>query len=151
MDDLYGVGPGKPVGYLSIEAIYRRGENPDAVARLSQQRGLSTFWHDPPVGKPHQGMNMGKLYVYDDLAMAHLLQQNAGILSRHQWPVVPAEFVARLATEKVDLKRQADLYKLIAWAFNDPGPEYARPRPGEPLTVRAPSWLGRLASGVLRR
>lgn len=153
MDDLYGVGPNKPLGYLPVMTIYKHGEKPDALARLSQERGLSIFWLEPTDrDRMRRWDDMGSLYVYDDLALANLLQQNADVLARHGWPAMLADFVARVAAEHVDPKRQADLFRLIAWAFNDPRAEYARPQPGESLRVRmSAGWLGRAASTLFRK
>lgn len=152
MDSLYNVGPTKPMGYLPILTLARLGEHPDAVAKFSRERGLSTFHLEPSHDDPSKvTQDLGELYVYDEAALQHLLQQNTHLLKRYGWPVAPGDFVARVATDNADHKRQVDLYKLIAWAFNDQRPEYARPAPGEPLKVEAMSWLGRLAAAVFRR
>lgn len=152
LDDLYGVGPTKPLGYLPLITLARVGENPNAVAGVSAERGLSTFWVEPPDGEPPSLTgDFGRLYVYDKAALAHLLQQNVHVLEKRDWPAAPDDFVARVATDTVDTKRQPDLYKLIAWAFNDRRPEYARPEPGEPLKVEAVSWLGRLAAAIFKK
>lgn len=151
MNDLYDVGPTKPLGYLPILTLARLGEHPDAVTKFSRERGLSTFYLEPPDDPNKLTQDLGELYVYDEAALQHLLQQNTQLLEKHGWPVLPGDFVTRVATDRADQKRQADLFKLIAWAFNDRRPEYARPAPGEPLKVEAMSWLGRIAAAVFRR
>jgi hypothetical protein len=131
MDDLYSVGPEKPVGYLPVLTIHRNGEDPDAVAALGESRGLSSFWREPEAEELKRNpSSRGDLYVYDTLAVENLLRQNADLLEKYGWPHDPQRFVEQLAAGPVSPKRQPDLYKLIAWAFNGHRPEYARPQAG---------------------
>jgi hypothetical protein len=139
MDDLYAVGPDKPLGYLPISSIYMHGEHPDAVARLSEQRGLS-------VVRPEQGdepVLKGDLYVYDALALGHLLKGQAATLTRRGWPTEPADFVERLRQGTVDQKKTPDLFRVVAWAFRDPRPEYQRPAATESATAAPQTRLRR--------
>lgn len=150
MDDLYRVGPDKPIGYLPVRSIYDRGEHPDTVATLSQERGLSIFWREPRDDDFGRSVgDTGDLYVFDTLALTELLQRHASILQKHQWPITPADFVARVAVVNVDSKRQADLYRLIAHAFSDP--EYAQSELGGSTKTHTTGLLARLASAVLKR
>jgi hypothetical protein len=127
MDPLYRVGPDKPLSYLPILTIYTNGENPDQVARLSLERGLSTFWVDAELSPRSDIGSLGYLYVYDELALAHLLDQYKHTLELHEWAIAPRGFVEQVATAKVQSSEQIDLFKLIAYAFSDPRPEHARP------------------------
>lgn len=145
LDDLYGVGPDKPVGYLPVMRIADGGENPYKVDELSKERGLSTFWYYPPDAKHDWD---ARLYVYDPLALEHLLGQNTNTLQRYGWPATATEFVERVSAEHVHPKRQANLYRLIARTFNDAANARSRL---ERARDRATQLLGGLTSDMFKK
>lgn len=130
-DDLYGVGPEKPMGYLPINTIRRYGQLPESVAEVSERRGLSTLQIDDDYNVPG-----GSLYVYDELALAHFLEQHADVLARYEWPSGSGDFVERVAFEMVDRLSQPDLYRVIALAFRDPRPEFSGATPDHVSRLR---------------
>ncbi|HSX31613.1 MAG TPA: hypothetical protein VLE99_06890 [Candidatus Saccharimonadales bacterium] len=136
LDDLYGVGPDKPLGYLSLEDVMMAGVYPDDVIDICSQKGLSTIVQ----GKPHtresrsapiyignQAYENGTLHVYDELALGLLLAQHPAILEQSGWPSVASEFAERLSRETVLVEREPELYALVATAFRDKRPEYRLP------------------------
>jgi hypothetical protein len=123
MDDLYDVGPDKPLGYLPNEAIYGYGERPEVVGDVSQRRGLSTL----ELGEEEAMIRGCALYVYDKKALDSLLGEQASMLAARGWPVDATEFVDRVGREAVDAEQDPELFRVIAWAFRDPRPEYKRP------------------------
>jgi hypothetical protein len=130
MDAVYGVGPDKPLGYLQVEEIYVYGEHPEAVADLSRKRGLSTIMQDEGEGLV-RGRG-GALFVYDENALASLLAEQVQVLAARGWPIDPSEFARRVSVEMVYPERDPELFKIIAWAYKDPRPEYQRPTPADP-------------------
>jgi hypothetical protein len=152
IDDLYTVGPLKPVGHLPIESIYQVGDDPSAIAEISQKRGLSTSFSQDIRSFPSMSGagRSAALYVYDDLALANLLEQNTDILQKYRWPEDLDGFKLRLEGDVALDEKQPELYKLVAWCFDDQRPEYRRPAPGEPLKVpMLPPTKSRLAKFIL--
>jgi hypothetical protein len=78
LDDLRGVGPDKPVGYLAVEDV---GLDIDVLRRELEGKGLVTRVFE---GKGWPGFE-GALYVYDRDALAKLLEDNSADLSDSGW------------------------------------------------------------------
>lgn len=136
MDDLYLVGPRKSLGYLPLGTITNIcHEDVDAARSLSERNGLSTYQGTPE--ETH--ISGGALFVYDEKALGELLEVNKHLLDHYQWPTEPLEFIKKLGEGMVDYKHNRALFTLIAWAFNDPRPEYQRPdRDSKTATLQQP-------------
>jgi hypothetical protein len=123
MDDLYCIGPDKPLGYLPNSTIVNYSSEPAwQTQSLLESRGLSTSNQS----EEECGVIGGALYAYDSEALNKLLRENAETLRRSGWPVDADAFVERVGHETVHEDRDPDLFRLIAWTFKDPQPEYRR-------------------------
>lgn len=114
LDDLYNVGPTKPIGYLPVKTIEIAGETVESVVEKITQKGLrhklvKKHWHHS---------KGGALYVFDEKALQELLFEHADVLEKTKWPAAADEFVEKVATKNV--RRGTELYNLIALAFDSP-------------------------------
>lgn len=123
MNDLYDVGPNKPMGYLPKNTITELAkEDINSVIEQLKAKNLTTF-----IIEEDQGSHVvsGALYAYDRQALANLLQDNLEIVHKVDWPSDPDEFAKKVAVEFVS---DPELFRLIAYGFADPRPEYQRPK-----------------------
>jgi len=131
MDDLYAVGPHKPLGYLPLDTILEvEREDIDAVKTRCESLGLLTHQGD----LEETNVVGGALFAYDEESLSELLEVNRGLLEHYSWPVTPLEFIKKLGEGLINSTEHPALFKLIAWAYNDHRPEYQRPD-GESDTV----------------
>ena len=115
MDDLFKVGPKKPLGYLPLKTIRSCGFKPGEVASDLEGRQLQTRF----CTKEECKIAGGALYVWDHDALNRLLDTHRSILERHKWGVTPDEFVQDAITKDVPRDSHPELYALVGQAFSD--------------------------------
>ncbi len=115
LDDLYRVGPEKPMGYLPVESIVRYAKaDPDEVVQELQERGLTVVLFQ----QPHS--HSPTLYAYDEAALRDLLEQPQHVqtLQEADWPTEPGAFVRKVESDQAPM--HTALFDLVADAFADP-------------------------------
>ena len=121
MNDLYDVGPAKPMGYLPKSTIIELEEQDiAAVIKELESKGLKCFIIEEEAGG---NIASGALVAYDEQALSKLLRENLEILKTNQWPQDAREFAERTCKE---LAHDEDLYRLVAYAYADKRPEFHR-------------------------
>ena len=111
INNLRRVGPLKPLGYLTLQAIDGMGIDLQEEIHAAQKHGLHTKITEMP--------KLGEvLTVWDPTALKELLDKNAPVVQAAGWPQEPEPFVERVLTETVPSK--TPLYDVIADAFANP-------------------------------
>ena len=124
MNDLYLVGPNKPLGYLPISTIEEICHlDIQTVIDECRSRDLTTLLY----GEDDCNVASGALFAVDEQSLSQLLQINKELLDAHGWSLEPLEFVNKLNKVTVAYEKYPELYTLIAWAYKDPRPEFQRP------------------------
>lgn len=109
MEDLWDVGPTKPLGYLPVTTIEACGAVVADVLKSLQQRGLWAQVLD-------QGLVVGgALYASDLSALQKLLDGQKAMLKDVRWPLRAEQFIKYVATVQVADSAST----LIAIAFRD--------------------------------
>jgi predicted RNase H-related nuclease YkuK (DUF458 family) len=114
MEDLYNVGPHKPLGYLpqrTIETLY--GESIVGTASRLQATGLKVR----VLNQAETQIFSGALYAWDSVAVQKLLDLNRGICVEAQWPLEADAFVEKIWTTTAAL--DTPIYELIGVLFAD--------------------------------
>lgn len=121
LQDLWRVGPDKPLGYLPVMKIIDEC-NKDVLAtqQALTDTGLKTILFDDDECLVYGGA----LYVYDKTALEAFLAEHADIIAGNNWPIDSEGFVRCVSSTNAT---QPDLYKVVAWAFADKRPEYQKP------------------------
>jgi hypothetical protein len=113
LQDLRGVGPSKPLGYLPLDSItYDCAMRVQDLKKELEDSGLKVL----ELRAPDTEIESGALYAYDDQALRDLLMRNRDILAAENWPTEPEAFILKLKTW-IDTK--TPLYDIIADAFGD--------------------------------
>ena len=121
LQDLWRVGPDKPLGYLPTAKIVDEcGEDVSATQQALTDSGLKTILFNDGECLVYSGA----LYVYDEAALEAFLAEHADIVAGNNWPTDPESFVRCVSSTNA---AQPELYKVVAWAFADERPEYQRP------------------------
>ena len=114
--DLLEVGLEKPLGYLPLDTIRDScGVNPSEVAQYLQQRGFETREWDQSFCK----VGSGALYIYDQVSLQKLLNNNSKVLVTSNWPTQADQFVVKVATTHA--QSPSPIFDLVADAFADYG------------------------------
>lgn len=122
LNDLYKVGPEKPLGYLpQVDITVTCKKEISDVSARCEEMGLKTLLLED---KDCQVMS-GALYVYSEEALQQLIDDNARLIQSKGWPTDTAMFVKKCANTSASFN--SDLYRLVAWAYADPRPEFQRP------------------------
>lgn len=114
MEDLYGVGKTKMLGYLPLRTVTDLcGQNLDKVTETLVSRDLfvCTF------NDKECDIFSGAIYVADLNQLQDFLTTNKGILSNAQWSSDAKIFIRQVANETAT---DPEVYDLIAMTFNDP-------------------------------
>jgi hypothetical protein len=108
------VGRRKPVSYLPIETI-------ETVIGLTIQGYVSLIGSSGNkavvLGAGDCCINSGAVYAYSCKELNDILSRNQAILTDHQWPTTPAEFIARMAAAWLD--GDNPVMPVIRQAFGD--------------------------------
>lgn len=113
LDDLYLVGPHKPLGYLPLDTLEQIcGVGREVMQQQLEERGLRVLIFS----LAESNVWSGALYAYDERALADVLSEGESILRRTGWPLEPELFVRNLNI----LAEDEELYRLIMVAFSDP-------------------------------
>ncbi len=129
LDDLYRVGPDKPLGYLPLSTIEQCGIAASDLQTQLEEQGLKTFM----VADKDCRTASGALYAWDEQALQALLTSRADILLAAQWPCEPAKFVQRVIDEVAP--SAAPLFDLIADAFADKNNPWRSDKSSDPPGV----------------
>jgi len=98
MEDLYRIGPEKPMGYLPLNTLGKFSDrNEEELTKYLNERGA--------------------LFAYHPKALQKLLDTNRNILEKYNWPTSAREFVLRVASQ---IAEPGEIYGLIADAFGNP-------------------------------
>lgn len=114
MSHILGVGPGKPLGYLSFATLVDNGYGPQSLATCLRARGFGTTIITGTF------LGGGALFVYDPASLQQLLDENRHVLLPRRWPTDAAGFVSKVAAVPVRQWESPSLYSLIGIAFRDP-------------------------------
>lgn len=121
MQDLWQVGPKKPLGYLPLDTIkHICDQDVEAVREACENRGLKTLLFSEDACT----VRSGALYVYDHDALDEMLSNNLTTLVRANWPTEPEAFIQGVATTFAE---DSALYELVARTFADKRQEYQQP------------------------
>ena len=120
LSDLFRVGAQKPLGYLPLSTIRKKGYDPARIRQtLEGAQQLQTL----TVGRKESWINSGALFVWDDQALQNLLDKHQAVLKDAAWPTEAHAFVDRVSHIVVEQSSNEPLYKLIANAFGrEPAP-----------------------------
>lgn len=116
LNDLYQVGPQKPLGYLPIDTLIDICKvNPEHFEQELQNKGLKTLKLNVEESRIAYH---GALFAYDENALQKLLNEHQEILEKAGWPSDSEAFVRNLRI-RVSNDDNAPLFNLIADAFGD--------------------------------
>lgn len=130
LDQLLSIGREKPLGYLPRSTLVNICDvDPRKLVTFLKKQGMEAFL----LKQSECGVGSGALYAYHPVHLQDFLDKpdNARILETYQWPENAADFVMQVASVVVDPDKQKPLYDLIAYAFDDPRPEYRSTSPSE--------------------
>lgn len=114
LNDLYQVGPQKPLGYLPLDTLTDVCKvNPEKLEQELQSKGLKTIQLDENESRI---AHKGALFAYDENALQQLLDKHCDILEKSGWPNTAEAFIRNL---KIRVEAKTDLFDLIADAFGD--------------------------------
>jgi hypothetical protein len=130
MADVALVGPNKPLGETSEEALLRYGLSESDLLRMSWNAGNRVV-----ILKQNQGYGPVNVYsVYDQAELKTLLKSNASHLRQAGWPTRCGGFARRIHQDDA---ADPEVYRIVAEAFTDPRPEYRTKRYAELERQRA--------------
>jgi hypothetical protein len=112
LNDLFWVGPSKPLGYLPISTIKDEGKSVRDIMEWAGNVGIRCV----AFTEFESRVSSGAVYVWHESALQALLDSNRDILTRTEWPIIANDFVSQVVTENA---RDPALYELIGVAFND--------------------------------
>lgn len=115
MDDLFKVGPRKPLGYLPLKTIRSCGFKPGQVASDLENCELQTRF----CTKEECKIVGGALYAWNHDALRELLDNNRSLLERNEWGITPDEFVQDVIAKDAQKDLNPELYALVGKAFSD--------------------------------
>jgi hypothetical protein len=119
-DDLDRVGPDKPLGYLSLNALRNRNhEDPEEVMAQARKRGLFSeiINRDGPDSSVSED---GWLFVADLEALQKLLNKYSDLLVDYGWRLDdPVWFIHRITTSRGRARPKTKFFDLIADAYGD--------------------------------
>lgn len=113
MDDLFTVGPRKPLGYLPVSTILACGWDVTTVSLRAAQAGNEAVWY------PGSMCNVasGAVFVWHEASLQALLDANRDILIAADWPLLVNRFVLQVSNTMAPI--DTPIYELIGVAFND--------------------------------
>lgn len=115
LNDLYQVGPQKPLGYLPIDTLIDICKvNPEHLEQELQNKGLKTLKLNE---KESNVAYHGALFTYDENALQKLLNEHHDVLEQAGWPSDSESFVRNLRIRVSN--DNTPLFNLIADAFGD--------------------------------
>lgn len=120
LSDLFSVGAQKPLGYLPLSTIRKKGYDPARIQQiLERELRLQTL----AVGQKDGWINSGGLFAWDGPALQNLLDKHQAVLKDAAWPTAAHAFVDRVGRIVIEQSSNEPLYKLIANAFGrEPAP-----------------------------
>ena len=120
LSDLFRVSAQKPLGYLPLSTIRKKGYDPARIRKtLECEQHLQTL----AVGRKDSWINSGGLFAWDEQALQNLLDKHQAILNNAAWPTEAHAFADRVGHIVVERSSNEPLYKLIANAFGrEPAP-----------------------------
>ena len=108
------VGRRKPVSYLPIETIETLiGLTIQGYVSLIEKSGNKAV----VLGAGDCCINSGAVYAYSCKELNDILSRNQAVLTDHQWPTTPADFIARMAAAWLD--GDNPVIPVIRQAFGD--------------------------------
>jgi hypothetical protein len=90
------VGPEKPVSYLPIRTV----ENVLGITLSAYRLLIENQGNRCAVFQPEDCcINSGAIYAYSEPDLVNILRNNHEVLIKHGWPIVPSDFIRRIASE----------------------------------------------------
>jgi hypothetical protein len=113
MDQIFVLGPKKPIGYLPFDTIRSCGFEIDDVRRDLEAGGIFTLTF------PHGKIKGGALYAADLAALQTFIAQHITVIADAEWPSEPRAFLKMVHDKSVKSGENPALYRVIGMAFND--------------------------------
>jgi len=118
LDDVLQVGKHKAIGYVASEknssflenAI---GYNLDELYTQLTKPGTLTV-----IRTNNERPGLTKLWVGDVKMMRRILNKNADIIIKNNWPLLPEKFFDRISVESIDHHNNPDMYHVVCDLFN---------------------------------
>lgn len=106
------LGPRKAVSYLPIETIEKElGLSVHAYVSMLEGAGHQAI----VLGMEDCGVAPGAVYAYSENDLAEILKNSEPLLREQEWPTRPADFIRKLAVERLD--QEHALLPVIRKAF----------------------------------
>ena len=132
LQDLYQVGPSKPLGYLPLTTIQVSGVSVDQLIAWAQSQNLK----HKLLSEKQCDIAGGALYIWSSQSVQKLLDDNLSILKQSNWPIHDDAFVHKVANH---LAKQPSLYELVGVMFSDERmehPQWVKVSPNQPVKVK---------------
>jgi hypothetical protein len=114
LDDIYHVGPRKPLGYLPIDTLTRLcGQDLLATFARCQAQGNQSRWFS----ERECQVGSGALYVWHPPSLNLLLKEELATLRKFRVPVTPNAFVQAVAQLHFNAPK---MQRIVGLAFADP-------------------------------
>jgi hypothetical protein len=108
------VGSEKPISYLPIRTV----EKVIGITVVAYEAMIQNLGHQCAVFQPAEScINSGAIYAYSEPDLVNILKHNHEILTKHGWPVTPADFVKRMASEWLD--EESPIKPIVRAAFGE--------------------------------
>jgi hypothetical protein len=114
VDNHLRIGPEKPVSYLPIKTV-------EKVIGITIQDYMSLIERSGNEGIVFGAedccISSGAVYAFNCQYLSKILNDNQTILSEHDWPATPVDFIRRIAAEWID--EESPIMPVIRKAFGD--------------------------------
>lgn len=115
MDDLFGVGKTKSLGYLPIDTLEECGYSTKDMEVYANAQGLGYL----KLTMAECTVFSGAVYLYDTGMLADLLIANQEVLVAAGVPIEPLKYVKYIAKVYVNNEEYPEAYEVIGKTFND--------------------------------
>jgi len=119
LDDLYRVGPDKPMGSFQTLKTKRCKVNVTELRTYLESIGIKTVLYGETGCIRYSGgllSNKETVYAYDEEALQKLIDENKSVLEKYDWPTDAASFVKMSHYSVCEIK---PVRRVLCLAFDD--------------------------------